>query len=63
MALPPEFPILTLIFYSHSAQMRTSLDHEKLGVYQALRQFITWTVRLLDQLPTNILGRSQREKE
>src|SRR5207247_8290890 len=31
--------------------MRQSLDREKLDVYQASLEFITWTIPLLDRLP------------
>ena len=31
--------------------MHTSLDHEKLEVYQQSLEFITWTLPLLDQVP------------
>src|SRR5882762_11646463 len=33
--------------------MHTSLDHEKLEVYQASLEFITWTIPVLDRLPAN----------
>jgi four helix bundle protein len=33
--------------------MHTALDREKLEVYQASLEFITWTIPLLDRLPGN----------
>jgi four helix bundle protein len=42
--------------------MRTSLDHEKLNVYQMSLEFITWTLPLLDKLPPNAAVRSQLDR-
>ena len=42
--------------------MRTSLDHEKLDVYQMSLQFITWTLPLLEKLPPNAAVRSQLDR-
>jgi four helix bundle protein len=42
--------------------MHTSLDHEKLDVYQASLEFITWTVPLLDKLPVSASGRNQLDR-
>jgi four helix bundle protein len=42
--------------------MRTSLDNEKLEVYQTSLQFITWTLPLLESLPTNAAVRSQLDR-
>src|SRR6266550_9164491 len=39
--------------------MHTSLDHEKLEVYQASLEFITWTIPLLERLPTSASVRNQ----
>ena len=42
--------------------MRTSLDHEKLGVYQASIDFITSTVPVLDGLPGSTSVRNQLDR-
>lgn len=42
--------------------MRTSLDHEKLEVYQASLEFITWTIPLLDGLPRGASVRNQLDR-
>ena len=42
--------------------MRTSLDHEKLEVYQASLDFITWTVPVLDGLPGSASVRNQLDR-
>src|SRR6266481_1676034 len=42
--------------------MHTSLDHEKLDVYQASLEFITWTIPLLDQLPGTPAVRNQLDR-
>ena len=42
--------------------MRTSLDHEKLDVYQAALEFIIWTLPLLDMLPPNAAVRNQLDR-
>jgi four helix bundle protein len=42
--------------------MRTSLDHEKLEVYKASLEFITWTIGVLDRLPANASVRNQLDR-
>ena len=42
--------------------MHTSLDHEKLEVYQASLEFITWTIPVLDRLPANASVRNQLDR-
>jgi four helix bundle protein len=42
--------------------MRTSLDHEKLDVYQAALEFIKWTLPLLDMLPPYAAVRNQLDR-
>jgi len=42
--------------------MHTSLDHEKLDVYQASLEFIMWTIPLLDQLPRIAAVRNQLDR-
>lgn len=42
--------------------MRTSLDHEKLDVYQTALEFITWTLPLLEGLPSSASVRSQLDR-
>jgi four helix bundle protein len=42
--------------------MHTTLDHEKLGVYQKALEFITWTVPLLDNLPAGASVRNQLDR-
>lgn len=42
--------------------MRTSLDHEKLEVYKASLEFITWTIGILDRLPANASVRNQLDR-
>jgi four helix bundle protein len=42
--------------------MRTSLDHEKLDVYQTALEFITWTLPLLENLPSNAAVRNQLDR-
>jgi four helix bundle protein len=42
--------------------MRTSLDHEKLEVYQAALEFISWTLPLLERLPANASVRNQLDR-
>jgi four helix bundle protein len=42
--------------------MHTSLDHEKLDVYQNSLKFITWTVPLLDKLPRGVSVRGQLDR-
>ena len=43
-------------------QMRTFLDHEKLEVYQACLEFITWTIPLLEGLPGSASVRNQLDR-
>src|ERR1700746_3087316 len=42
--------------------MHTSLDHEKLEVYQASLDFITWTIPLLERLPGSTSVRNQLDR-
>src|SRR5207249_10662257 len=42
--------------------MHTCLDHEKLEVYQASLEFITWTIPILDRLPWNASVRNQLDR-
>jgi four helix bundle protein len=42
--------------------MHTTLDHEKLDVYQKALEFITWTVPLLDNLPAGASVRNQLDR-
>ena len=42
--------------------MHTSLDHEKLDVYQTSLGFITWTVPLLSKLPGGASVRNQLDR-
>jgi four helix bundle protein len=42
--------------------MRTSLDHERLDVYQMSLRFITWTLPLLEKLPPNAAVRNQLDR-
>jgi four helix bundle protein len=42
--------------------MHTSLDHEKLEVYQASLEFITWTIPLLEGLPGSASVRNQLDR-
>src|SRR6188768_744320 len=42
--------------------MRTALDHEKLEVYQASLEFITWTIPVLDGLPRRASVRDQLDR-
>ena len=42
--------------------MRSSLDHEKLEVYRASLEFITWTVPLLSKLPGSASVRNQLDR-
>ncbi len=42
--------------------MHVSLDHEKLEVYQASIEFITWTIPLLDGLPGSASVRNQLDR-
>jgi four helix bundle protein len=42
--------------------MHTSLDHEKLEVYKASLEFITWTIPVLDRLPANASVRNQLDR-
>jgi four helix bundle protein len=42
--------------------MRTFLDHEKLEVYQASLEFITWTIPLLEGLPGSASVRNQLDR-
>jgi four helix bundle protein len=42
--------------------MHTTLDHEKLQVYQQSLQFITWTLPLLDQVPASASVRNQLDR-
>src|SRR5947208_15519147 len=42
--------------------MRTSLDHEKLDVYQMALELITWTIPLLDKVPANASVRNQLDR-
>ena len=42
--------------------MHTSLDHEKLEVYQASLEFITWTISFLDRLPGSASVRNQLDR-
>src|SRR5436309_12073152 len=42
--------------------MQTTLDHEKLEVYQASLEFITWTIPLLDGLPGSASVRNQLDR-
>ena len=45
-----------------SSLMHTSLDHEKLEVYQASLEFITWTIPLLESLPASASVRNQLDR-
>ncbi len=42
--------------------MHTSLDHEKLEVYKASLEFITWTIPILDRLPATASVRNQLDR-
>jgi four helix bundle protein len=42
--------------------MHTYLDHEKLEVYQASLEFITWTIPLLERLPGSASVRNQLDR-
>ena len=42
--------------------MHSSLDHEKLDVYQISLEFITWTVPLLSKLPRGASVRNQLDR-
>lgn len=42
--------------------MHTSLDHEKLEVYQAALEFISWTLPLLERLPASASVRNQLDR-
>jgi four helix bundle protein len=42
--------------------MHTSLDHEKLDVYQESLQFITWTLPLLKKIPAGASVRDQLDR-
>lgn len=42
--------------------MHTSLDHEKLEVYQAALEFISWTVPLSERLPASASVRNQLDR-
>jgi four helix bundle protein len=42
--------------------MHTSLDHEKLEVYQASLEFITWTIPFLERLPGTASVRNQLDR-
>jgi four helix bundle protein len=42
--------------------MHTSLDHEKLEVYKASLEFITWTIPVLDRLPATTSVRNQLDR-
>jgi four helix bundle protein len=42
--------------------MHTSLDHEKLDVYRAALEFITWTIPLLEGLPGSASVRNQLDR-
>jgi four helix bundle protein len=42
--------------------MRTFLDHEKLEVYQAALEFITWTSPFLSKLPGSASVRNQLDR-
>jgi four helix bundle protein len=42
--------------------MHTTLDHEKLEVYQRSLDFITWTLPLLDRLPRSASVRDQLDR-
>jgi hypothetical protein len=42
--------------------MHTTLDHEKLDVYQQSLQFIAWTVPVLDKLPRTASVRNQLDR-
>jgi four helix bundle protein len=42
--------------------MHTSLDHEKLEVYQSALEFISWTLPLLERLPANASVRNQLDR-
>ena len=42
--------------------MHTSLDHEKLEVYQASLEFITWTIPVLEGLPGSGSVRNQLDR-
>src|SRR6476660_8583280 len=42
--------------------MRTALDHEKLEVYQASLEFITWIIPVLDGLPKRASVRDQLDR-
>jgi len=42
--------------------MHISLDHEKLEVYQASLEFITWTIPILERLPGGASVRNQLDR-
>jgi len=42
--------------------MHTSLDHEKLEVYKASLEFITWPIPILDRLPATASVRNQLDR-
>jgi four helix bundle protein len=42
--------------------MRTSLDHEKLQVYQTALEFITWATRVLEKLPKSAAVHNQLDR-
>lgn len=42
--------------------MHTSLDHEKLEVYQHSLQFITWTLPILEKIPASASVRNQLDR-
>jgi len=42
--------------------LHTCLDHEKLEVYKASLEFITWTIQVLDRLPANASARNQLDR-
>src|SRR6267143_5225775 len=42
--------------------MHTWLDHEKLEVYKASLEFITWTIQVLDRLPATASVRNQLDR-
>jgi len=42
--------------------MHTWLDHEKLEVYKASLEFITWTIQVLDRLPATASVRNHLDR-
>ena len=59
---PANFNLTRIRMLNPSLQMRTFLDHEKLEVYQACLEFITWTIPLLEGLPGSASVRNQLDR-